>query len=44
MLQVGQLVIMQCSAVQGSEELADELIRELLRFSRCEPLLLEAGS
>jgi hypothetical protein len=31
------------SAVQGSEELVGELVREL-QFSRCELLLLEAGS
>jgi hypothetical protein len=31
------------SAVQGSEELFVELVREL-EFSRCELLLLEAGS
>jgi hypothetical protein len=33
----------QCSAVQGSDVLVGELVREL-QFSRCEPLLVEAGS
>jgi hypothetical protein len=33
----------QCIAVQGSEEMADELVKELF-FSICEPLLLGASS
>jgi hypothetical protein len=33
----------RASAVQRSEEFIGELVREL-HFSRCEPLLLEAGS
>jgi hypothetical protein len=36
-------VVRQCIAVQGSEELVDELVGEL-QLSRCELLLLEAGS
>jgi hypothetical protein len=34
--------VSRCSAVQDSEELFDNLVREL-QFSRCELFLLEAG-
>jgi hypothetical protein len=33
----------QCSAVQGTKDITGEPVREL-QFSRCELMLLEAGS
>jgi hypothetical protein len=37
------LGVSECSTARGSEELVGELVRGLLRFSPCEPLLLQAG-